>query len=532
MPLECGASVDESCRPVAISLPGTALPSGRSLRIAAAVRLVHQVFLLLLVVVLVAVLAMGGFFAVNLHRDFLAYINAERLARLDALALLVADEARRVGGLEHLRHDRRAWITMLRQVSADPTPEHAAMPAPATGSAVQPTATDEPAPAAAPEPGARERRRATLPPDGLPLRFALRVDLIAADGRSLAPFPIPRRPESTRPYERAVSLDGQKIATLRMWPIETASQPVEEAFLRSQFGKIALVAGALVALALALAPWVARRVTRPLEAVRAATERIARGEFDVRLPEGRRDEIGALIRNVNHMGESLSRLEESRRRWIAEIAHELRTPITVLQGELDALHEGVRPTSVAAIASLREETQSLAKLVGDLHQLAVAEMNALSVTLAPTDLAGVLRSAAERRRGPVEAGGLTLELDLPALPVSVSADPQRLLQLFGNLIDNSVRYTDPPGQIRISLHACESAAVVEIEDTPPGIPPADYSRVFDPLYRADPSRSRAAGGTGLGLAICRSIVVVHGGTIAAFRPALGGLGIRITLPRL
>ena len=173
---------------------------------------------------------------------------------------------------------------------------------------------------------------------------------------------------------------------------------VETRFLRSQYLGILAVAAALLLLALASAWWVARRWAQPLHAVQEATARIARGEFDVRLQgrqqgEGRSDEIGDLVRNVNRMAEGLQQLEGARRRWLADISHELRTPLAVLRGEIEALVDGVRPLRPEAIVSLREDALRLGKLVDDLHLLAMSDLQSLPCRFDDLDAVDLARQS-------------------------------------------------------------------------------------------------------------------------------------------
>jgi two-component system sensor histidine kinase BaeS len=524
-----------------------------------AMRLVHQTFLLLLAAVLVTVAAMAGLFAFGLERGFVAYINARQQEQVAGLERLVADEVQRSGSLERLREDPRAWRRMLARASpaaadfaADST-EPAAAPPPPEATEGDPAAA--PFPPGRPPPGQRGARpprprgdrppavhgirpprpapedppRAGPPPAD-PYGGGGRIDLLAAD-RTPVFAPPQSRANAGTPVLRAVSIDARTVAWLRWWPLQRVDRPEDIAFLEAQYARIGWIAGGLMLLMAGIAPLVARRVTRPLRAIAAATARIAHGEFDVRLETSRGDEIGALMRNVDTMAASLGQLERARRRWVAEIAHELRTPLTVLQGELEALADGVRPLDARAIASLHDETRHLARLVDDLHQLALADLGALPCTMAAMDLGAVVRRVAERLRERATGKGLALEVVAPEAPLALNADAQRIGQLVANLIENSVRYTDAPGRIVVRVEGNRDAATVCVEDTAPGVTAAECGRLFDPLYRADAARSRKSGGSGLGLAIARAIAAAHGGEIRAEPAAMGGLAVVVTLRR-
>ena len=302
-------------------------------------------------------------------------------------------------------------------------------------------------------------------------------------------------------------------------------------FLRTQYTGIAAVAITLLLLSLAAAVWLARQWVRPLAAVQSATTRIARGELGVRVLIERNDEVGDVMRNVNMMAESLQRIEGARRQWLANLSHELRTPLARLRGEVEALVDGIRPRSAAAMISLREEVLRLGLLVDDLHLLAVADLNGLPCHFADADTAEVMQTAMARHVQSASEAGLMLRwAETTAAPIPVRWDTTRIEQLLGNVLQNSIRYTDAPGEIQLAWQVAHDRVHISIEDSTPGVAEADQQRIFEPLYRADPLRSRAKGGSGLGLAICKAIVEAHGGTISASASALGGLRVDIELP--
>jgi two-component system sensor histidine kinase BaeS len=308
---------------------------------------------------------------------------------------------------------------------------------------------------------------------------------------------------------------------------------VDASFLSRQYIGLAAVAGGVLVVALVLARLVAVRWARPLAQAQVAARRIAAGEFDVRLPEprtGGASEIAALHGDINAMAGSLSRLETSRQRWIAELSHELRTPLAVLRGEVEALVDGIRPLDRAALASLQEEVKRLSRLVEDFHLLATSELRALPCEFEPVAPAALLQAAVERVLPRAKALGVTVEARLPPVLPAAQWDAVRVSQLLANLLENSLRYTEAPGRVEVTARAIGTEVEIRLDDTPPGVPEGDLERLFDPLYRADPSRSRAFGGSGLGLAIARAIAQEHGGRLRADASSLGGLAIVLTLP--
>jgi two-component system sensor histidine kinase BaeS len=209
--------------------------------------------------------------------------------------------------------------------------------------------------------------------------------------------------------------------------------------------------------------------------------------------------------------------------------HELRTPITILQGELEAARDGVRPNNAATMDSLREEVLHLSRLVDDLQTLALADAGALNLKLEETDVAAVLRQVLDSLQERLRQAGLTLHSTSPEKLV-IHADGQKLRQLLLNLLENSCRYTDSGGSINVTLVASPTGLELNIEDSSPGLNADQCAQVLERFYRAESSRGRAGGGSGLGLAICREIVQAHGGDISVAPGALGGLAIHIQLP--
>jgi len=220
---------------------------------------------------------------------------------------------------------------------------------------------------------------------------------------------------------------------------------------------------------------------------------------------------------------------DARRRWGADIAHELRTPLSVLRGEIQALQDGVRAPTPAALDSLNTECERLGGLIEDLYQLSLADAGALEYRFERIDLGELVREALEAQRRACTDAGLALE-EAVAEGIEIRGDARRLTQLVDNLIANARRYTDAPGRIRVELARTRDGTRLVVEDTAPGVPAHALPRLFERLYRVESSRSRAAGGAGLGLAICRAIVEAHGGRIDAAPSSLGGLRIVTDLP--
>jgi len=325
--------------------------------------------------------------------------------------------------------------------------------------------------------------------------------------------------------------DGKTVGYVGLLPPKQFLNPHQLQFLRQQKSALILAAGGMVLAVMIFSLPLAKRLVRPIRAMTAATGDLASGKYTVRVPVGSLDELGLLARDFNTMALTLEKNEKARRQWVADISHELRTPVTVLRGELEALLDGIRETTPETIQSLHAEAMRLNRLVDDLYQLSLTDIGALTYRKENLDLATVLRDSIESYRTEFGRKGTIVTEDYsPEQEIVVFADRERLNQLFMNVLENSLRYTDKGGQLLIGLTSTEGHVTIEFQDSTPGVPEEELDRLFERLYRVEGSRSRTSGGAGLGLAICKNIVEAHEGTISAHPSPLGGLLIRITLP--
>ena len=290
-----------------------------------------------------------------------------------------------------------------------------------------------------------------------------------------------------------------------------------------------LLAGALALLFGGLIVW---SVVRPLKSLTMAASAVAAGDLSQRVSVSSGDEISDLANAFNRMAVQLDRAEALRQQLTADIAHELRTPITVIQGNIEALQDGIFPLTEEALEPILDKTLLLRRLVEDLRQLALAESGQLSLIPEPLDLGGLAGQTLDAFRPQAEARGVELAL-IPAdrLP-SVRADRQRVQQVLDNLLSNALRYTPDGGRITVGLARENESVQVTVTDTGPGIPTEALPNVFERFYRADQSRERLSdgGGSGLGLAVARSIVEAHGGRIGVYSPPEQGATFWFSLP--
>ncbi|HZP94863.1 MAG TPA: HAMP domain-containing sensor histidine kinase [Candidatus Limnocylindria bacterium] len=303
-----------------------------------------------------------------------------------------------------------------------------------------------------------------------------------------------------------------------------AEREVRDALVRAQIA--GAVAAALIALAFAV--FVARRITRPVAALAAATEAQRRGQRGARVAVAGDDEIGDLARGFNAMADTLELEDQLRRRLLGDVAHELRTPLTNIQGHLEALRDGVLPAEPATFASLHEEASRLGRLVADLESLARAEAAGFSLERVPCDLADVARDVAAEFDERFRAKGLVLSL--APVSVEVFADPDRLAQIARNLLSNALKYTPAGGHVRLTTARDRDRAILEVSDDGPGIAAADLPRVFDRFWRgADSGR---ASGSGIGLTVARELARAHGGEMTVRSGVGRGSTFVLVLPAM
>jgi signal transduction histidine kinase len=292
-----------------------------------------------------------------------------------------------------------------------------------------------------------------------------------------------------------------------------------------------LIAGAVAAaIALVLARYLARGLTQPLRDMAQAARRMARGDYRQRVEPRTRDEVGQLADAFSRMAGEVEGLERLRRELVANVSHELKTPISALRAHLENLLDGVEQPNPDVLQVMLQQSERLSRLVEQLLDLSRIESGDIPLDLEPLDLRSLVDSVARE----VELGRPDRHLQVrnevpPTLP-RVSADRERIHQVLFNLLDNAFRFTPAGGSVAVTAIRAGGSCEVQVRDTGPGIPEEHLGLVFERFYRVDPSRSRGDGGTGIGLAIARSVVEAHGGRIWADSPQGGGACIRFVLP--
>ncbi|MFO8042725.1 MAG: ATP-binding protein, partial [Alkalispirochaeta sp.] len=324
--------------------------------------------------------------------------------------------------------------------------------------------------------------------------------------------------------------------------ISDQDNPIRRAIMRSFLragtaAALIILVGAIIVSAL----W-ARWLLHPIRNIVRASRAMEDGTYSVTVPEpAGNHELRTLARSFNAMAAEVAKQEETRRRFVADAAHELRTPVSLVSGRIELLRDGVYETTREQWNALHQSVGRIANLVSDLQTIARLDAGRITIDAHPVDPVQILRDVAEEFRPAAHAKSITLSVEITgaaaaaALP-SVTADPAKLHQILGNLLSNALRHTPEGGVVTLSAGPAAppgSGVVLAVEDSGPGIPPAERERIFERFVRLDADRGRSHGGSGLGLSITQRLVALHGGTIRAVEPVTpaGGARLEVEFPQ-
>ena len=328
-----------------------------------------------------------------------------------------------------------------------------------------------------------------------------------------------------------IKVDDQIVGWLALPPQRNLTDQADLNFRDHQAEILLLTALAALLVTVVAAMLLARQWTRPLRRLTEVSHQLASGHYEERADVRGNDEVAQLAKDINHLAHTLENNEAARKYWVASVSHELRTPLAVLRGEIEAILDGIRPANDNTLKSLQQEVTQLTRLVHDLYELSNADIGALRYHMETFDIVSLVDDAVEIHESEIRKAGMHLSWQCPSWDTLVEADPNRLQQVLDNLIHNACKYAGQGSQLRITLTAESDHIVILIEDSGPGVPTEALDKLFDHLYRVDASRNRQTGGSGLGLAICQKIIEAHQGSISAHHSQLGGLAIRIVLPK-
>ncbi len=341
---------------------------------------------------------------------------------------------------------------------------------------------------------------------------------------------LPTFPSPPHPFLPPPPTITEASGTVYIGP-ESSTDPASPRFLShsiTQFILWGCLIGGGVALVMTLV--LSRRILSPIKALTKAARRLGRGDFSQRLELKDRGEVGELARAFNSMASDLERAEQLRRNMVADVAHELRTPLSNIRGYLEAVNDGLMKPDAAAIKSLNEEASRLSRLVDELQELSLAEAGELKLECQSGDITELLNRSVSAFQAQTAAKGISLSLDLGGELPPVNIDSRRIAQVLYNLLDNAMAHTESGGAITISALREGDRVEVAVTDTGAGIPDEDLPYIFERFYRVDKSRARATGGSGLGLTIAKGLVEAHGGEVKVRSEPGKGSRFSFTIP--
>ncbi len=326
-----------------------------------------------------------------------------------------------------------------------------------------------------------------------------------------------------------IMLDGQRIGELRSYLRGLNAAALQSTFEQQQL-RASIVIALVCLLLAAFASWILSKLfLKPIFEMKEGLTMLASGNYRNKVDDSRKDELGDLLGDINKLGNALEQSRQARRRWIADISHELRTPMTILSGELEAIKDGIRKLDMRSVESLTHETDRLKRLIDDLYELSLSDIGALRYDFQNFDLASTISQIIVALEIKFAERNLAVVLDIPPSLI-LYGDINRIEQLLLNLLNNAISYTDSGGSVSLKLSHNRDKVDIIIEDSKPGVSPRTLQKMFEPLYREDESRNRRSAGGGLGLAICQNIARAHQGEIHATHSNLGGVKITVTLP--
>jgi signal transduction histidine kinase len=371
-----------------------------------------------------------------------------------------------------------------------------------------------------------------------PDKMRLPFTLVDEDGIVILPSGKYRKGEKVSAADLSnatpITEDGRVIGTLVLVRVPFEGQPRELVFIERI--NRTLLDGALIGaiIALVLGVLLSRTLTRPIRELTQATHAVSEGDLSQQVPVRSKDELGELAQAFNKMSSELSRSVNARKQMTADIAHELRTPLSLILGHAEAVHDGVLPPSPENFEIIREEAARLEHLVNDLRILSLADAGELSINPQTVEPRRLLEEVASLYQYQFQRKNVTLELDIVSSLSDIEVDPGRITQVLTNILDNALRHTPEGGKIILAAREVNDQIELAIQDSGPGLKAEDLERIFDRFYRTDASRQRDdafTGGSGLGLAIARSIVQAHGGQVSAESETGKGLKVIVTLPK-
>ena len=469
-------------------------------------KLIYKFFAAFLLTSVILIALMVGIMQYFASRHFTDYVAKVELERLADVVTSLKQEYRASRGWHRLMQDQSLWERMTRFSRPEDRMERPPLP---------------------PRPLDSDRRMEPSLEGNGPPPGSHRLSLYDDKKQLIVGW----RDEFSNQVTREIKIDGKTVGWLGLSRPRHTTDPLQLNFFYQQMRAFILVGCGILILAALVAYLLSRHLLRPIRELAVGAHALSSRRFDTRVQVHSSDELGALVNDFNKMANTLERYEYMRRQWISDISHELRTPLAVLRGEIEAVMDGVRDLRKETLESLHAEVMLLSKIVDDLHTITVIESETMTMDRRRVPVLQIAADVLGAFQARFEEKGIAVQKDPNGKEdATVLGDPERLAQVFSNLYENVLRYTDPPGRVCIRHERGKGMLTLYVEDSPPGVPDAAMPFIFDRMYRVDRSRSRKAGGSGLGLAISKAIIEGHDGSIQAAHSSLGGLQIQINLP--
>ncbi|MGD8940829.1 MAG: ATP-binding protein [Gammaproteobacteria bacterium] len=465
--------------------------------------LTQRLFFPILLTGMLVVVIMGVGVRYSFHTGFLEYVNLADVRSMEGLVRSLADSYETENNWDFLRGNQSAWLRLLRSHFTQLEREFRAREL--------------------------EGETGKLMPPGV--RIGPRLTLMDKN-KSIVIGNLTLDPEGAL---LPIISNKNIVGWLHINPSNNLTDAVAIQFEEQQFNSGYWIAIICVFLAAGAAMILARHLSVPVKLLAKATRALTSGDYTARIEETRpdNDEMGRLQRDFNSLANTLEKNENTRRQWIADISHELRTPIAVLRGEIEALQDGVRECSKDNLDSLHLEILHVNQIIEDLYQLSMSDIGALDYKKEDVDLSKALDDAVNSYKETLKQQNICLNIDMNSCGATkIFADPQRLYQLFTNFMQNTLRYTNPDGELEIWCEKSDKHITINWRDSAPGVSDELLPQLFVRLFRTEESRCRQTGGAGLGLSICKNIVDAHDGEISVQHSPLGGLWFITKLPTL
>jgi two-component system, OmpR family, sensor histidine kinase BaeS len=470
--------------------------------------LTTRLFLAFLLSCMAIAALMTGIIHYYATSNFSAYIRDVEIKQLGDITVKLEDEYQRYGNWNHIRSTPAAFGEILRSV-------------------MHSTKTTMPPPPSRGRESFRGSPSGQWPPPPTPPDMPQRLMLFDGDKR-----PIFGKADPMGDYVlKTITSGGKIVGWLGLHRPERISDPLQLKFLYRQSRALIVTGIGIIILSALVSLLLSRQILMPVKRLAQGAHLLASRRFDTRIDTHSSDELGRLSLDFNSMADTLERYEFSRKQWITDISHELRTPLAVMRAEIEAIQDGIREVNPGTFQSLHSEVMLLSRIVDDLRSLSAIDSDMLYIKMESFDPVRVAQKVIAAFESRFEKAGVKILVSYEkSRKILITGDPERLAQVFSNILENTLKYTDPPGTLRVNMAAGEDSIHMAFEDSPPGVPEESMQYLFERLYKTDASRTRQKGGSGLGLSICRGIVAAMNGTIKAGTSGLGGLRIDIVLP--